>query len=180
MATKERKLLNLKHLSRKGLILHLITATGILRSSFPSPKARARYRKAAPKVIEKLLDKVDRGTLTNRSIWKGILELKGKAGCSVGLSQKSINVVLKYYCFASNANHKLLKILDCPVDGRIISHYYKSGSHKSEFRLLNLGEKNYKIIQDLIEKAEGIRILGDLVYEKEYLTSSPKHSKTRA
>jgi hypothetical protein len=165
----------LGHLSRRGLILHLITATGILRNSFKTKKARIIYKKASVKVIEELLDKVDRDKLTRQDIQNGISKLKRKAGhkCSYGLSQKSINVVLKYYCFAhKNANFKLLSQLDCPIDSRIISKYYPSASHNQGFRLKNLNRQNYDLIQGQIKKKERLRILGDLVYEKEYIRNS--------
>jgi len=168
VATQEKKLYDLEKWSNEGLILHFITATGILRSSFSNGSARNQYKAASLKVVGKLMKKVDSGSLTNRDIRKGILELRKKARCSVGLAQKGINVVLKYYCFARKANARLLKALDCPIDSRIITYYYKAGRNKPHYRLLKLGWEDYKFLQGLIEKKEGVRILGEWVYEDEY------------
>lgn len=168
MKTNEKELQDLGRWSREGMILHFITATGILRSSFSSDRARKRYKNASIRVITRLLDKVDDNSLTNRDIRREILKLSDKTKCSVGLAQKGINVVLKYYCFAIKANPKLLKELDCPIDNRIMRYFYKAGCYRPEYRLLKLSWKNYMFLQDVIERKEGLRILGEWVYEDEY------------
>lgn len=171
----KRALQSLIPISKKGLILHLITATGILRNSFKkhNQKDRTLYKKNAVRVIERLLAKVDNDTLTNTAIQKSISELAG-GRWSVGLAQKSINVVLKYYCLARGEKLRMLKELDCPIDSGIIREYYKQGYNRPNFRLVNLDAKSYKAIQKLIRKKKDIKILADLSYEKRYIKSALK------
>lgn len=165
--------IELESSSRKGFILHMITATGILRKSFPSSNARNDYKKYAVEIIEDLFEKVDDDSLTNESIRKGINNLTKKVDdCSWGLAQKGINVALKYYCFVKKSR-TLYEELDCPLDSIIMSELYHrkllmKHPGNPEFRLKQLDQENYENIQKIIENSEEVRILADKWYEDKY------------
>jgi hypothetical protein len=164
---------------RRGLILHLITATGILRNSFKNDVRRKMYKIQASLIIEKLLDKADAGSLKNSDITWGIKQLHKRADCSIGLAQKGVNVVLKYYCVAKGDKSAiyLLKQLDCPVDKTIIYDILNKRNEKS-YKLIRLDKKKYdklqKAIDDTVDKSTGrkkykYRVMADMKYEEKYL-----------
>lgn len=83
-----------------------------------------------------LANKADNGTLRNEDIRNKIVEVSKNAKCSIGQTQKIINVYLKYYCILTKKPPEIIKELDCPLDSQIMSKYRTSGLWKYSLREL--------------------------------------------
>lgn len=121
--------------------------------------------------IKKLRNKADKGTLKNRDIRKGIAQLSEKTKASAGQSQKVINVYLKYYCVLTNKPQRIIRELDCPLDGKIMSKFGEKGLRK--IPLKRMGFETYVAWQNHLEKeGKGFRLKSDIeTYDKERLNS---------
>ncbi len=84
-----------------------------------------------------LANKADKGTLKNEDIRNKIVEISKNAKCSIGQTQKIINVYLKYYCILTKKSPEIIKELDCPLDSQIMAKYQTSGLWKYSLRELN-------------------------------------------
>jgi hypothetical protein len=99
---------------KSSLLTVLCNATGIYRKTIPA-KHQAKYKLKLKEVILRLTRGVDDGSITNRAIRNAIMELEEFCG-SIGVSQKAINVYLKFYSVISNKRDSILNELDCPID----------------------------------------------------------------
>jgi len=81
-----------------------------------------------------LANRADNGTLRNEDIRNRIAEISKTAKCSIGQTQKIVNVYLKYYCILTKKPPEIIKELDCPLDSQIMSKYQTSGLWKSSLR----------------------------------------------
>jgi hypothetical protein len=81
-----------------------------------------------------LANKADNGTLRNEDIRNKIIEISKNAKCSVGQTQKLVNVYLKYYCILTKKPPEIIRELDCPLDSQIMEKYKTSGLWKYSLR----------------------------------------------
>lgn len=115
-----------------------------------------------------LANKADNGTLRNEDIRNKIAEISKNAKCSIGQSQKIINVYLKYYCILTKKPPEIIRELDCPLDSQIMSKYQISGLWKYSLREMT-DISRYVAWQKRLEFiGNGIRLSPDIkTYDKQ-------------
>jgi hypothetical protein len=145
-----------------SIYLSILNATMILRSIGKTFKENGyknktkrkerikEYRKVLFEILNTLVRKMDRKTLTEKEIIKNIEVIAKKFGISIGQSQKAINVILKchYYLFHEK-NKKLKRILHCPLDSIILKKISKKDS-LTGIRSVN----KYINLQEMIQRKE--------------------------
>lgn len=131
-----------------------------LKKRFPKFKKELFYS------ILELIEKADKGTLTNEDIRKKIKEVSERAKVSIGQSQKVINVTLKYYCILTNKPKEVIKELDCPLDSLIMSE--NKTKNLKRVALKDMTFEDYIKWQNHLEKlGDGIRVKPDIeTYDK--------------
>jgi len=150
------------------------------------------FKKRLFDTILGLVEKVEKGTLSNIDVRSGICRLAEETHVTIGHAQKVINVYLKYYCVL-RGKQNLIEELDCPIDSGIVKHVWKQltpenkadiqnrlGLAQHGFRLnwmffseitrLNkLDFLAYELLQERLEKlGNGIRLSDDFeIYDKQ-------------
>lgn len=152
----ERDIEYLKKLEKLVLIAAFDKESQLGRS-FGIKKRPKNFRHLLIKAILRLINKIDNNSIKNSDIRAEIYQLKEKTGCSIGQSQKVINVYLKFYCLWFDKPIEIIKELDCPLDSTTMGK-------QDSMRGLN-DEKEYKDYQESFMK-EGIRILKDIEYDE--------------
>jgi len=148
--------------SKLSLLAVLCNATQIWRRSIPKEKQEV-FKENLSKIILNLLIKIDSNTLKNKDIRMAIKELSSKSGLSIGVSQKPINVYLKFYCAILN-KIDLLNELDCPIDSIV-----KKKQNLKNIALKNLDLKDYIEMQEILRKNHTIQILADKYWDESKL-----------
>ena len=97
-------------------------------------KNNQQFKKQVFSSCIELADKADKGILRNEDIRNKIVEISKDANCSVGQTQKIINVYLKYYCILTKKPAEIIRELDCPLDSQIMSKYQTSDLRKYSLR----------------------------------------------
>ncbi len=145
--------------SKLSLLTVLCNATQIWRRSIPKEKQEV-FKENLSKIILNLLIKIDSNTLKNKDVRMAIKDLSSKSGLSIGVSQKPINVYLKFYCAILN-KIDLLNELDCPIDSII-----KKKQKLRKIALKNLELKDYIEMQEILRKNHTIQILADKYWDE--------------
>lgn len=145
--------------SKLSLLTVLCNATQIWRRSIPKEK-KGVFKENLSKIVLNLLIKIDSNTLKNKDIRMAIKELSSKSGLSIGVSQKPINVYLKFYCAILN-KIDLLNELDCPIDSIV-----KKRQKLKKIALKNLDLKDYIEMQEILRKNHTIQILADKYWDE--------------
>jgi hypothetical protein len=115
-----------------------------------------------------LSNKADNGTLRNMDIRNKIIEVSKNAKCSIGQTQKIINVYLKYYCILTKKPPEIIKELDCPLDSQIMSKYQTSGLWKYSLREMTNFNRYVAWQNHLGFIGNGIRLSPDIeTYDKQ-------------
>jgi transcriptional regulator with XRE-family HTH domain len=116
------------------------------------PDKKKTFREKLLEYTLFLIGKIDDNTITNNDIRKKIEDLKNiDPRITYGQAQRVLNVCLKQYCFISNKLNAI-KELDSPYD------IYNG-------RMLHMGEEDYRIYQNFLERENRMRILNDLEYD---------------
>jgi hypothetical protein len=126
-----------------------------------------KFRKELFQAIMELVEKTDNNTLKNGDIRNKIKLISEKTGCSIGQSQKVVNVYLKCYCLLTKKNQKIIEELDCPLDGQVMSKY--KGNALKRTSLKNMRDfGSYLAWQEYLKKVgNGVRIRPDIeTYDK--------------
>lgn len=158
------------HIYQKSLYSVLFNSTMIGRSVGKilkkDNKSFKDFKLTVLRESEKLIDKMEKNSLSEKDIIDSLDKLVKCFKISYGQAQKGINVILKYhYQLYKNLKNYNGGVLHCPLDSNILT----------ELKIKNLPlskvDKNmYLLIQNKIEKLSPIRVNFDEVYEKKYLT----------
>ena len=141
-----------------------------LGRSFGIKKRPKNFNHFLIKAILRLLNNIDNDRIKNSDIRAEIYHLKEKTGCSIGQSQKVINVYLKFYCLWFDKPLKIIKELDCPLDSTTMEQ-------QDTMRWLNDKEKYVEYQESFLTKNKSIRILRDIEYDEERLITYLKIKK---
>lgn len=130
------------------------------------------FKRELLKAIVKLSKKVDTSALKNADIRNSIKKVSARSGVSLGQAQKVINVYLKYYCILSGKPPSVIRELDCPLDGKILSRYTTKGLRKISLRAMRDFD-NYVAWQDHLKViGNGVRLWPDIqTYDKKRIES---------
>lgn len=115
-----------------------------------------------------LANKADNGTLRNEDVRNKIVEISKNTKCSIGQTQKIINVYLKYYCILTRKPHEIIKELDCPLDSQIMSKY--KTPYLTKMSLKEMTEISWYVAwQKRLELiGNGVRLIPDIkTYDKQ-------------
>lgn len=153
---------------QKSIYLIIFNATMILRSvgkNIKADKSVKDFKVSVFKKIEKLTNKMDTNTLTEKDIINSIDNVVDEFGISFGQVQKPINVILKYHFYLTKSyDDKIKKILHCPIDSVIIKKLGKSG-----VSLTNINKKKYLEIQKDIGNRSNPRLAFDTQWDEQHL-----------
>jgi len=143
---------------QKSVYLTIFNATMILRSVGKNIKGTLKdFKVRVFEELEKLISKMDEGTLTERDIIDSIDNLTREFGISFGQAQKPINVILKYHFYLTKKNDDRLKgTLHCPIDSFILRKLGKKG-----ISLTKIDKEEYLKIQEEIKNRSPARITFD-------------------
>ncbi|MCK4307589.1 hypothetical protein KAW50_05115 [candidate division WOR-3 bacterium] len=151
-------------LEQKSAYLIFFNATMISRSLGKSfgkgnPKLK-KFKKATFGELEKLAEKMDNHTLTNKNIINSIKKLSADFNVSYGQTQKGLNVILKaHYYLMKNTSVETKKALDCPIDSGVLRRIDKETS------LTKIGRSKYQEIQNEIQRRSNIKIEFDIYWD---------------
>jgi hypothetical protein len=119
----------------RQVLIPMFFKEAMLGRSLGKGKDNPEMKKQVFNSCIELANKADNGTLRNEDVRNKIAEISRNAKCSIGQTQKIINVYLKYYCILTKKPSEIIKELDCPLDSQIMSKYQKnSGLWKYSLR----------------------------------------------
>ena len=160
---------------QKSVYLIIFNATMISRSVGKNIRAGESVKDFKVRVfqeIEKLIDKLEEGKLTEKDIIDAIESLVNEFGISFGQAQKPINVILKYHFYLNlflrkrrkDNMMKMKKILHCPIDSITLKKLGKRG-----ISLTKIDKEKYLEFQREIENRCNIRIEFDTQWDERHL-----------
>ena len=117
------------------------------------------FKKLVVEYCVKLIHDIDKRIITTERIRDAMSQICQQSKCSFGQAQKVINVVLKQYCFLTNASDSIIKKIDCPLDSITMQ---KKGS------LNKLPHKKYVEFQNTFQQEHnGLKVIEDLKYDEQ-------------
>lgn len=158
----------------KSLLLTVFNATMIARSLGRVLPVNERdlsiksYKKLTFEEMEKLVNKMDNGTLQRRDIHKSLDRIKAALPrISFGQAQKGLNVLLKVHWFLYHRDETIAEELDCPLDSKVLR------SLNSSVALSTLERDTYMDKQNQILSASQLRgqrrIDYDILWDEQHL-----------
>ena len=118
----------------RQVLIPMFFKEAMLGRSLGKGKDNPEMKKQVFNSCIELANKADNGTLRNEDVRNKIAEISKNARCSIGQTQKIINVYLKYYCILTRKPPEIIKELDCPLDSQIMTKYKTSYLTRTSLR----------------------------------------------